>query len=165
MIQPIQSLRHLWMLVLIAISGLSLQAQSSAELRSLFWKQISSTCRPGLKWEKSVVEIAGDGTFAPETKVFDVDCYRGFATSGDVKVPLNPEEFGHLFEYTFDNPSYADRLVVDRAGKSVEAVVKAGAEKDCKLQMQAFEVDSSGVMRSAYAHILKESPLYDLEVQ
>jgi hypothetical protein len=153
-----------WIASVIVLFVLSAKAQDGASYKALFWKQISATCRPGLRWEKSVTEYPEEGGPKTETKVFELDCLHGFATSGKTRIALNPEEFGHLFEYMFDNPYHAENLYVERNGASVFAIVNT--KEDSKLHLQHFEVDeATGVLRKAEAHIVKESPLYDLNVR
>ncbi|MEY3443564.1 MAG: hypothetical protein RLZZ519_1845 [Bacteroidota bacterium] len=148
-------------LTLTAVVG---KAQDGAFYKALFWKQMSATCRPGLRWEKSVTEFAEDGSPKTETKVFELDCLHGSATAGETRIALNPEEFGHLFEYMFDNPYHSENLDVQRKGASVFAIVNAS--EDSKLRLQQFEVDeATGVLRTAEANIVKDSPLYDLDVR
>jgi hypothetical protein len=99
-----------------------------------------------------------------ETKVFELDCFHGVSNGWRVrKSPWIPEEFGHLFEYMFDNPYHSEFLDVQRHGASMMAMVKS--EQEAKLRLQHFELDEkTGVMRKAEAHIVKGSPLYDLDV-
>lgn len=157
--------KAVWISSVLVLMALCAQAQDGASYKELFWKQLTNTCRPGLRWEKSVVEFPEGGSPKTETKVFDLDCFHGFATAGSTTIALNPEEFGHLFELMFDNPYHSEHLDVKRTGKSVMALPKPGEAADSKLRLQFFEVDSlSGVLRTAEAHIIKESPLYDLDV-
>ena len=153
-----------WIASVLMLFALSAKAQDGASFKTLFWKQISATCRPGLQWEKSVTEYPEEGGPKTETKVFELDCLHGFATSGKTRIALDPEEFGHLFEYMFDNPYHSENLNVDRKGQSVHA--SAHTKEDAKLRLQSFELDAgTGVLRKAEAHIVKESPLYDLDVR
>lgn len=150
----------------VALVGLAtwLQAQGSTHYKELFWQQVSETCRPGLKWTKSVTEIEG-GKEKTETKTFDLDCYKGTARSDDQTIPILPDEFAHLFEFMFDNPYYAPYLDVVRKDGGILATVKAGEEGQSKLRLQRFELHAtSAKLRLAEAHILKSSALYDLEV-
>ena len=150
-------------LLFLTLTAVVCKAQDGAFYKALFWKQLSATCRPGLRWEKSVTEFDDAGSPKTETKVFELDCLHGFATSGKTRIALDPEEFGHLFEYMFDNPYHAENLYVDRNGASVFAIVNT--KEDSKLHLQHFEVDeATGVLRKAEAHIVKGSPLYDLDV-
>jgi hypothetical protein len=152
-------------LAVLLLAGQCLAAQSFAECKKMFWDQMASTCATGLRWEKSVTEIAEDGTATTETKAFDVDCYAGLAKDATTTIALTPAEFGHLFEYAFDNPYIADDLEVIRTAYSVEAKPKAGREQDCKLQLQRFAWQpDNGLLLYAEAHISKGSPLYDLDV-
>jgi hypothetical protein len=152
-----------WIASVIVLFVLSAKAQDGASYKALFWKQISATCKPGLRWEKSVIEFSEDGNPKTETKVFELDCFHGSATAGSTKIALDPEEFGHLFEYMFDNPYHSEFLDVQRHGASMMAMVKS--EQEAKLRLQHFELDEkTGVMRKAEAHIVKGSPLYDLDV-
>lgn len=151
--------------ILLLLTAYSLQAQSAAAYKKLFWDQMRATCGPGLRWEKSVTEIDEAGATTTETKTFDIDCFGGFAQAGESKIALNPAEFGHLFEYAFDNPYISDDLEVTRTNSTVEAKPKAGREEDCKLRLQRFEIDAqSKQLRTAEARLVKGSPLYDLEV-
>lgn len=148
----------------LTLTAVVCKAQDGAFYKALFWNQLSATCRPGLRWEKSVTEFDDAGSPKTETKVFELDCLHGVATAGETKIALNPEEFGHLFEYMFDNPYHSENLNVDRKGQSVHAI--AHTKEDAKLRLQSFELDAgTGVLRKAEAHIVKESPLYDLDVR
>jgi hypothetical protein len=152
-----------WMLLLTA--GLSTSAQGFEHYRNQFWQQMKETCRPGLRWEKAVTEVDEDGGEKTETKIFEVDCIGGWIHSGEEKIPLQSEEFGHLFEYAFDNPYYAPHLNVERNDRGISAMVKAGEENKTKLRLQRFETNpANGRLVSATATIVKDSPLYDLEV-
>jgi hypothetical protein len=143
----------------------NLLAQSCAEYKKMFWDQIASTCAPRLLWEKSITEIAENGTSTTETKQFEIDCFSGLAKNPSTTIPLNPAEFGHLFEYAFDNPYISDKFQVVRWGPSVEAKSKPG-ENNSKLISQRFEVAlGTNKLMVAQAHIIKSSPLYDLEVK
>jgi hypothetical protein len=152
-----------WILLFLTLTAVVCKAQDGAFYKALFWKQMSATCRPGLRWEKSVTEFDEAGKPKTETKVFELDCLNGSATAGETRIALNPEEFGHLFEYMFDNPYHSENLDVQRKGASVFAIVNA--TEDSKLRLQQFEVDeATGVLRTAEANIVKDSPLYDLNV-
>ncbi len=151
------------LLFLLLLIGQHLLAQSCDAYKQQFWQQMSATCAPGLRWEKTVAEVDEDGVSTTETKTFDLDCVGGFATAGETKIPLNPAEFGHLFEFAYDNPYIADDLELTTTERSTEAHPKAG--KEPKLRLQRFVNDAeTGKLTVAEAHIVKGSPLYDLDV-
>lgn len=145
--------------------ALQAQGNSSAFFQGLFWKQLSATCHPGLRLEKAVMDIGEDGSKEVETKVFDLDCYHGTATADGKAQSLDLGEFAYLFEYTFDNPYVADKLVVTQQALVTEAKPKAG-ESDCNLLLQRFELSpDTGALTRAQTKIAKTSPLYDLEIE
>jgi hypothetical protein len=150
----------------VAVSvGLQVHAQGFEHYRKLFWDQLAGTCQAGLRWEKTVTEVDEDGGEKKETKVFDVDCMRGTATDGTQTIGLQPDEFSHLFEFAYDSPYYAPYLDIKEAPGGVMAHVKAGEEDKSKLRKQRFSVDeTTGILLEAEAWIVKDSPLYDLEV-
>jgi hypothetical protein len=142
-----------------------LQAQDCAHYKNMFWAQMAGTCAPGLRWQKSVTEIAENGGETTETKTLDLDCYSGFAKDATTTIPLDPAEFGHLFEYAFDNPYVSDKLDIVRVAQGVTATAKPDQIADSKLHLQRFETDATtGKLRVAEAKIVKGSALYDLQV-
>lgn len=158
-------MRQLAFFILLCLMGNAIAAQSCAAYKKMFWSQMASTCAPDLRWEKSVTEIADDGTTTTETKTFDLDCVAGFAKDATTTIPLNPAEFGHLFEYAYDNPYVSPYLDIAITASSIDAKLKAGEEGKSKLRMQHFLVDpSTGKLQLAEASIVKGSALYDLEV-
>lgn len=151
--------------ILLVLGGQVLLAQSCAQYKTMFWSQMASTCAPSIRWEKSVTEVAEDGTSTSETKTFEIDCYGGFAKDAETTIPLNPSEFGHLFEYAFDNPYVSPYLDLHQDANGITATVKAGDEGKSKLRLQRFETDpATGKLKTAEAKIIKGSALYDLEV-
>ena len=158
-------MRKTTLLIYLTFAGLSLQAQSLAEYKTMFWTQMASTCAPHLRWEKSVTEIDDAGKETTETKTLDLDCIAGLAHDATTTIPMNPAEFGHLFEYGFDNPYVSPYMDVTTAPGSITAKVKPGEEGKSKLRMQHFEMDrSTQKLVVAEASIVKGSALYDLEV-
>jgi hypothetical protein len=152
-------------IVLLILSANSLVAQNFAAYRDMFWRQLSETCAPNLHWEKSITEVAEDGSKTTETKNFVLDCYHGHAQAGDTRIALDPAEFGHLFEYAYDNAYVAPYIVLESASNGITANVKPGSEGKSKLRYQSFEVDPvTGKLILAEAKIIKGSALYDLEV-
>lgn len=144
----------------------SLHAQSFSEYKDLFWKQMQSTCVPGLRWEKAVSELEGGKVVSNEVRTFDLDCKRGTATDAKGSLNITGAEFAHLFEFTYDNPYMEEHLDIIRDASGVVAKVKSGHEGDCKLHLQRFLMDQqTGKVVEAHAHIVKSSLLYDLEVE
>jgi hypothetical protein len=143
----------------------TVQAQGFSDYRKQFWDQLTATCQPGLRWEKTVTELPEGESPKVETKVFDLDCIHGTAKAGSQSIPLQSEEFGHLFECAYDNPYFAPYMDLVQANGSILATVKPGQEDDSKLRIQRFELNPhTGKLLRAEAHIVKTSPLYDLEV-
>lgn len=136
-------------------------AQTSSDFKRMFFQQLSATCKPELRWEKSVTDISA-GT-AKQTKVFEIDCLHGTKSFQGESSQLSKDEFKHLFEFVFDNPKQAEFLDVVRNGESLEAIVKSGKESKIDLHAQRFIVEG-GKIREAEARILKSNALYDLEV-
>ncbi len=158
-------MRKAALLLLLAAASLALQAQSFAEYKTMFWNQMASTCAPDLRWEKSVKEIAEDGQETTETKIFDLDCIAGLAKDASTTIPMNPAEFGHLFEYAYDNPYVSPYMDVAVTPTSIDAKVKPGEEGKSKLRVQHFQVDpNTHKLLVAEASIIKGSALYDFEV-
>jgi hypothetical protein len=145
--------------------GLSLRAQSLADFRLMFWKQLSETCQQGLRFEKSVDELEEGEPTKHQARTFDIDCARGKMAEGKDTFDLDQVEFAYLFEYAFDNPYQGEHLKVVREGKSVHATIQAGKESAAKLHLQNFEVDATtGKLRKAEAKVVKNSALSDLTV-
>lgn len=158
-------MRKTTLLLLLALTSVALQAQSFAAYKTMFWNQMASTCAPNLRWEKSVKEIAEDGQETTETKIFDLDCIVGLAKDATTTIPMNPAEFGHVFEYAYDNPYVSPYMDVTATPTSIDAKVKAGEEGKSKLRMQHFQTDpNTGRLLVAEASIIKGSALYDFEV-
>jgi hypothetical protein len=155
-----------FLFVMACWAWMAAEAQDFAGFRQAFWQQLSESCRPGLRWEKSVTELSGDAGSKTESRTLDLDCRRGWAKSGNDSINLGSEEFAFLFEYAFDNANYAPYMVLSRNGMGVSAKVKPGQEKESKLQLQRFDVDSiSGRLQFAETRIWKDSPFYDLKVR
>ncbi|MFN8394692.1 MAG: hypothetical protein U0176_08485 [Bacteroidia bacterium] len=157
--------KGLWLGTLLLLMGASLSAQGFSHYRDQFWKQMRATCRPGLRWEKSVTELEGSAVKSNEVRTFDLDCQKGTATDAKGTLNITGAEFAHLFEFAFDNPYLEEHLDLKRDAQGVTATVKSGHESDCKLQAQRFSIDpATGNLSEAHAHIKKGSLLYDLEV-
>lgn len=154
-------------LFFLLVLSFGLQAQASPTHNSkfykqLFYQQLSETCRPNLRWEKSVTDITA-GT-AKQTKIFDLDCLSGMQSLNGKTSKMKTNEFEHLFQYVYDNPKQADYLNVSETNaESILAMPNPGDEGKTELQFQHFEV-KSGKLLEAEAKILKSTPLYDMAV-
>ena len=151
-----------FILLMLLGYGLKAQIQPSSFYKQLFFQQLTETCRPNLRWEKSVTDISA-GT-PMQTKIFDLDCFKGSKTCEGKVSSIEAEEFEPLFRYVFDNPKQKDNLQVsETSDKGMTAKPKAGLEADAELKLQSFDI-LDGKMQFAEAIIEKSTALYDLYI-
>ena len=155
--------RTILFFLMLAASTLQAQVFSSEYYKQLFYQQLTETCVPNQRWEKSVTDITA-GT-PKQTKIFELNCQNGIKTFEGKSTKMKTKEFEHLFEYVYDNPRQAEFLhVLSSEGAGTKAFIQPGMEDKAPLQLQHFKL-SDGKISQAIAKIKKSTPLYDLSIQ